>query len=111
VAELITFPAHSAAPASLWERLLEPARKRLQPMAEVIGSGSKVFHINPVLFFLWLLLPLSLALSSDWIGLLVVFQAMTAALRLRPAPAASALASCSSTNRPAHTVEGECRAL
>jgi hypothetical protein len=111
VAELITFPAHSANPASLRERLLELARKRLQPIAEVIGSGSKVFHTNPILFSLWLLLPLSFALSSDWIGLLVVFQAMTAAVRLHNAPAANALASCSSTTRPAHTVEGECRVL
>lgn len=111
MAEMVHFPAHLAAPAWFRDRLLEPAWNRLQPLVEVVRSGAKVFRMNPLLFSLWFLLPLLLVLTSDWIGVLVAFQAMTAALRLRNGPAAKALATCSSASVPANTVKGECRAL
>jgi hypothetical protein len=80
-------------------------------MIEVVNSGSKIFRMNPALLSLWLLFPLFLTLTSDWIGLLVVFQAMSAAVRLRNAPAAKTLAACSSTVVPAKRVKGEYRVL
>ena len=96
MAEKINFLTHPAAPATLWGRSFEPVRKRFKPMLEVVRSGSKTLRINPVLCFLWFLFPLSLILISDWIGLLVVFQAATVALRLRNAPAAKTLAASAS---------------
>lgn len=64
-----------------------------------------------MLFSLWLVFPLFLMLTSDWIGLLVAFQAITSAVRLQNAPAAKTLAACSSANVSANNVKGECRVL
>lgn len=111
MAETINFSTHAATPASIWGRGLEPVRKRLKPLFEVVCEGSKVLRINPALCFLWLLFPLSLILISDWIGLLVLFQAATVAVRLRNAPAAKTLATCSPASAPANPIRGEYRAL
>lgn len=73
-------------PLLVWRRSLRHAPKRLRPLLAVVSSGSKILETNRISCFLWLLLPLFLILSSDWIGILVVFQAMTTALRLRNAP-------------------------
>lgn len=111
VAAMIHFPAHPATVASLWRGGSELLRNRLRPLFEVIDSGSRIFRMNTALFSLWLLFPLFLILTSDWIGLLVVFQAMTAAVRLRSAPAAKALAVSPCTSVSANRVEGEYRVL
>jgi hypothetical protein len=109
--EMINFSTNAATPASFWGRGLEPVRNRLKPLIEVVCAGSKVLRINPVLCFLWLLFPLSLILISDWIGLLVVFQAATVAVRLRNTPAAKTLAPCSPTSASANPLQGEYRVL
>ncbi|HEV2136214.1 MAG TPA: hypothetical protein VGR47_18390 [Terracidiphilus sp.] len=109
--QMIHFPAETATGASLWRRSPELLRNRLRPMVEVVVSGSRVFRMNALVFSLWLLFPLFLMLASDWIGLLVIFQAMTAALRLQNAPAATAVRVRSSTRVPANRVRGEYRVL
>lgn len=106
--EMIHFHAHTATAASCRRRNSELVRDRLAPMLEVVCSGSRIFRTNAILFSLWLMFPLFLILTSDWIGLLVVFQAITAALRLRIAPA---LAVCPSTRVSANRVKGEYRVL
>lgn len=111
VAATIKLPAHPATGASPWRRGPVLVWDGLRPVFEVVCSGSKVFRMNAALFSLWLLFPLFLVLTSDWIGLLVVFQAMTAAARLRNVPAAKALAACSSTRTSANRVKGEYRVL
>lgn len=111
MAETINTLASRATPDSPRRRSFEPVRKRLKPLLEVVNSGSKVLRINPVVFSLWLLLPLFLTLTSDWIGLLVVFQAMTAAVRLRKASPARTLAACSPASVSTSRVKGECRGL
>lgn len=109
--EMIHFSAHAATVISLWRRGPELLRNRLRPMMEVICSGSKTFAMNPALFSLWLLFPLFLVLTSDWIGLLVIFQAVTAAVRLRNTPAVKSPATCSSTCVSANGIKGEYRVL
>lgn len=111
VTQLIHFPAETATLASLWRRSPELLRNRLRPVIEVVVSGSRIFRMNVVVFSLWLLFPLFLMLASDWIGLLVIFQAMTAALRLQNAPEARAVAVCPSRRVSAKRVKGEYRVL
>jgi hypothetical protein len=111
VTQMIQFPAETATVASLWRRSPELVRNRLGPMIEVVVSGSRVFRMNAAVFSLWLLFPLFLMLASDWIGLLVIFQAMTAALRLQSAPVAKADVVPSSRRASANRVKGEYRAL
>ena len=96
--ETINFSAHLAKVASLWRRSPELVRNGLRAMMKAVRSGSKLIRMNAALFSLWLLFPLFLLLTRDWIGLLVVFQAMTAAGRLRSTPAAKRLAAFSSMN-------------
>jgi hypothetical protein len=111
VREMIHFPAHPATAASPWRRSAELVRNELGSIFEIVCSGSKIFRMNAIFFSLWLMFPLFLFLTSDWIGLLVVFQAIAAALRLRIAPAATALAVCSSTRVSANSFKGEYRVL
>ena len=107
MAEMTHFLARLAKVASLWRRSAKFVPNRLRSMSEVIGSGSKVFRMNPVVFCLWLLYPFFLILTSDWIGLLVVFQAMTAAVRLRNTAAAKTLAAFSSMSTASDNCKGE----
>lgn len=111
MAETVHFPARPATVVRPWHRGSELFRNRLARILEVISTGSKVFRMNPILFFLWILFPLFLVLTSDWIGLLVVFQAITAAVRLRHAPVARKLSYCSSSSAPASRIKGEIRVL
>lgn len=105
--EKVHFSACQAKVASLWRRSAKLVPNRLRPMIEVISSGSKVFRMNPVVFLPWLLFPFFLILTSDWIGLLVVFQAMTAAVRLRNRAAAKTLAAFSSMSAAPDNCKGE----
>jgi hypothetical protein len=82
-----------------------------QSFGRVVRSGLKVLHTYAVFCLLVLLLPLFLALTRDWICVLVVFQAFAAAVRLQNSPAPSALSSCSLTSLQASAVKGENRAL
>lgn len=66
--------------------------------------------MNSALLFMWFLFPLLLIVTSDWIGLFVIFQALTAAVRLRALPAARTLAAFSSVDVVSVGCEGECRA-
>jgi hypothetical protein len=75
-------------------------------MIRAVRSGSRLIRMNSALFSLWALFPLLLLVTSDWIGLLVVFQAMTAAARLRSAPAAKSLAAFSSMTAAPDRCEG-----
>jgi hypothetical protein len=111
VAKMTSFPAPPATVSSPWRHSRELVRNRLRPMIAVVSSGSKLLRKNSALFYLWLLFPLFLVLTSDWIGLLIVFQAMTAAVRLRNAPAAQTIAACSSPSVSARRVKGGYRAL
>jgi hypothetical protein len=111
VAEMINFLTLPATPASPRPRSPELVRKGLRPLFEIASLGSKVFRMIPVLFSIWLLFPLFLMLTSDWIGLLIVFQAMTSAVCLQKTPAAKPVAACSSTSAPPNNVKGECRVL
>ncbi len=104
--EKIHFSACLAKLAAICRRSSEPVPIRLKPMLAVAGSGYKVFRINPVLFSLWFLFPVSLLLASDWIGLLVAFQAATAAVRLRDLPPGS-LAAFSSLDAARSQCEGD----
>ena len=94
--KVVHFSASLAKVASLWRHSAKLVPNRLKPMIEVISFGSKVFRMNPVVFLVWLVFPFFLVLTSDWIGLLVVFQAMTAAVRLRNRAATKTLAGFSS---------------
>ena len=105
--ETIHLSAHLAKVASLWRRNRGLAPNRLRPMTEAVRSGSRVFRMNPAVFSLWLLFPMLLTLTSDWIGLLVVFQAMTAAVRLQNSPAAKTLAAVSSMSAAPNRYEGQ----
>jgi len=107
VTEMTRFSACLAKVASLSRRSAKFVPNRLRPTIVVICSGSKVFRMNPVVFSLWLLFPFSLILTSDWIGLLVVFQAMTAAVRLRKTAAAETLAAFSSMSAAPGNCKGE----
>lgn len=69
-----------------------------QSLSGVMRSGLKTLRVYAVFGLLVLLLPLFLALTRDWICVLVVFQAFAAAVRLQNAPAARDLTSCSSTS-------------
>ena len=101
----------SAIPLSWWRRSLKHARKRLKPLQVVVSTASETLGMSRISFFLWLLLPLCLTLSSDWIGVLVVFQSMTAALRLRNTSAVKILSSGSSTSLPCNAAPGGDRVL
>lgn len=105
--ETIHLTACLAKVASLWRRSAEPVRSRLRPMIEVVCAGSKVCRMNPVIFSLWLLFPFFLVLTSDWIGLLVVFQATTAAVRLRNTAAVKTLAAYANMSTAANHCKGE----
>ncbi len=107
VKEEVNFSARLANAASFWHRspVLDPNRRK--PMLEVFSSGSKAFRVNSALFAMWFLFPLFLILSSDWIGLLVIFQALTAAVRLRTMPAAKTLAAFSSMDAASASCERE----
>ncbi len=104
--DMIRIPEHKARVAALWRRSPEPVRSTLRPMIRVVRSGSRLVRMNSALFSLWVLFPLLLLFTSDWIGLLVVFQAMTAAVRLRSTPAAKSLAAFSSMTAAPDRCEG-----
>jgi hypothetical protein len=101
VKETVNFSARLDKSASPWHR---------GPMLEMVSSGSRIFRMNSALFSLWFLFPLLLIVTSDWIGLLVVFQALTAAVRLRALPAAKTLAAFSSIDGSSTGCERQCRA-
>lgn len=83
----------------------------LQLFSGVVRSGLKTLRTYAVFCLIVLLLPVFLALTRDWICVLVVFKAFTAAVRLQNVPPARTLSSCSSTGLPASAVKGENRAL
>ncbi len=99
--ENVNFSARPAKAALLWRR---------GPMLEMVSSGSRTLRMNSTLFSLWFLFPLLLIVTSDWIGLLVIFQALTAAVRLRTLPAAKTLAAFSSIDGSSTGCERQCRA-
>lgn len=107
MAEMAHLSACLAKVDALWRRSARLVPKRLRPMIEVISSGSKVFGMKPVVFCLWLLFPFFLVLTSDWIGLLVAFQAMTAAVRLRNTAAMKTLTGFSSMSTAPDSCKGE----
>ena len=111
MAETIDFRSRSASTDDTRLRGAELVRVSLARLIEIVGSGSRVFRMNPLLFFLWVLFPLFLVLTSDWIGLLVIFQAITAAVRLQNAPTAKKLAYWSPSSAPASRLKGEYRVL
>jgi hypothetical protein len=111
VKEMIDFSAHQVKVPSHWRRNLEFVRNRITRIVEVVYYGAKLSRTNTVLLPLWLLFPLFLFLTSDWIGLLVVFQALTAAVRMRNIAAVKTLATCSATSVSSNKGEGEHRAL
>ncbi len=82
-----------------------------QSFHRIVRSGLNALRTYAIFCLLVLLLPLFLALTRDWICVLVVFQAFAAALRLQNAPTSRALSSCSLTSLPASAVKGEHRAL
>lgn len=109
--EMIHFSAHQAKAASTLSRILELVRNKTTRAINVVCSDSKHLRTNAVLLSLWLIFPLFLFLTSDWIGLLVIFQAMTAAVRMRNSAAAETLAACSSSGVSLNRGKGDYRAL
>jgi hypothetical protein len=110
VEENVNFSGRLAEEACIGRRRRVLVSDRLKPMLGVFSSGSRVFRANSALLSLWLVFPLMLILTSDWIGLLVIFQALTAAVRLRALPAARAMAAFSPVEARSGRYEGECRA-
>ncbi len=106
---MTNLPSTPANAVSPWRRDPELVQNGSGPLFAVLCSRSKIFRMNIALFSLWLMFPLFLVLTSDWIGLLVTFQAMTMALRLRKAPAAKAFVAPSSASRG--RVKGDHRVL
>lgn len=94
----------------IWHRGPVLVSAGLKPLFEMVFSGAKALRMNTALFSMWLLFPLLLIVTSDWIGLFVIFQALTAAVRLRALPAARTLAAFSSIDLVSGGCEGECRA-
>jgi hypothetical protein len=111
VKEMVNFSAHQVKAASPWRRSLELVRNKITRIVEVVYFGAKLSRTNSVLLPLWLLFPLFLFLTSDWIGLLVVFQAVTVAVRMRNTAAAKTLAVCAATSISSNRGNGEYRAL
>ena len=83
----------------------------IQLFCESVRSGLKALRIYAVFCLLVLLLPLFLAITKDWICILVVFQAFASAVRLQNSPASRPLSTCSSTSLSPSAIEGEYRAL
>ena len=110
VKEKINFFSRIAQAVSIWHGNPVLDSNWAKPMFEKVSSGSRIFRTNSALFFMWFLFPLLLIVTSDWIGLLVIFQALTAAVRLRALPAARTLAAFSSVDMAAGGYERECRA-
>ena len=96
--EMSYFSAHEVKVASHWRRGHKFVRNRIRRIVEVIYYGAKLSRTNTVLLPLWLLFPLFLFLTSDWIGLLVVFQAMTMAVRMRNRADGTTLVACSAAS-------------
>ncbi len=82
-----------------------------QAFSTVLRFGHKTLRISGLFCLLVFLLPLFLILTKDWICVLVVVHAFTAAVRLQNAPVARTLSACSSTTVPSSAVEGEYRAF
>jgi hypothetical protein len=110
VKESIHFSAHQAKVHSHWRRSLALIRNKLTRIVEGACFGSKHVRRNVVLLSFWLLFPFSLILTRDWIGLLVIFQVMTGAVRMQNVAAAKALAACSPTSMRSNWAKGEYRA-
>lgn len=106
--EKVNFSVSLAKAVSFRHR--SPVSNWFNPVLEVVSYGSKVFRVHAALFALWFLFPLFLVVTSDWIGLLVVFQALTAAVRLRTIPAAKTLAAFTTFDAASGHCEGECGA-
>lgn len=111
VKEMIDLSAHQVKVASRWRRSLEFVRNMITRIVEVVYYGAKLSRTNTILLPLWLLFPLFLFLTSDWIGLLVVFQAVTVAVRIRNTAVAKTLAACSATSVSSTGGKGEHHAL
>jgi hypothetical protein len=111
VKEIIDSSAHQVKVASLWHRSLKLVRNRITRIVEVVYYGAKLSRTNAVLLPLWLLFPVFLILTSDWIGLLVIFQAVTVAVRMGNTAAAKTLAACSAADASSARGNGEYRAL
>jgi hypothetical protein len=111
VKEMIKFSAHQVKVASRWRRSLKLVRNMMARIVEVVYYGAKLSRTNTILLPLWLLFPLFLILTSDWIGLLVIFQAVTVAVRMQNTAAEKTLAACSATSVSSNRGEGEYRVL
>ena len=96
---------------TLGDSISNAGRGPLQPFRRAVRSGLKVLRTYAAFCLLVLLLPFFLALTRDWICVLVVFKAFTAAVRLQDVPADGTNFSCSSTIMPASAVKGEHRAI
>lgn len=105
--EMIEFYARLVKVASHWRRSLGCGWQRLKPTIKAVCSRSRLLRVNVIALSLWLLFPLLLRMTSDWIGLLAAFQVMTAAVRLRNAPAAKALAAFSTLSEAPNSCAGE----
>jgi hypothetical protein len=110
VKEKINFSKRIAQAVSISHRNPVLDSNWFKPMLEMVSSGSRIFRMNSALFSMWFLFPLLLIVTSDWIGLLVIFQALTAAVRLRALPAARTLAAFSAVDMVSGSCKGECRA-
>jgi hypothetical protein len=108
---MIRVPTHLVTLGSSRRHNSAPLRNSLKPLFQTACSGTKILHMSSVALFLWLLFPLFLMLTSDWIGLLVVFQAMTVAVRLRDESAEKAITASSSTSISVNKFKGEYRVL
>lgn len=106
--ENINFSMRLAKQALLWHRGPVHVSNGLRPVLEMVSSGARIFRVNSALFSMWFLFPLLLIVTSDWIGLLVIFQALTAAVRLRTSPAARSLAAFSAGDAAHGRYDGEC---
>lgn len=95
VKEMSYFFAREVKMASRRRRGHKFVRNRIRRIVELVYYGAKLSRTNSVLLSLWLLFPLLLFLTSDWIGLLVVFQAMTMAVRMRNRADGKTLVACS----------------
>lgn len=111
VKEMGYLSAQQVKVVSRWCRGLKFIRNGITRIVEVIYYGAKLSRTTTILLPLWLLFPLFLFLTSDWIGLLVVFQAMTMAVRMRNTAAAKTLAGCAAGRMSSSRGKGEYRVL
>lgn len=105
--EMIYCSARHGKMALAWRRCLKVVRNRITRIVEVVYYGVRLARTNTIFLPLLLLLPLFLILTSDWIGVLVVFQATSAAVRMRSKETAREVAACSLISAQSDRCKGE----